>query len=454
MSFEITREFIDKIEEAVKNQAVNLIKEIFEDMYAEDASLVLYELNTEECKFIIENLDLDFAAEIISSVDDDTRKSFLKNFNSEKIASFLKFIESDDCADILNDLTFIESEEVLAYIEKDDKEKALHITDLLRYEEDVAGGLMAKELIKANINWNLNQCIEEIRRQTENVGKCYSVYVVNDDDKLLGRVSLKKIVLSTEATIIKDIYDEDIISVESHLPADEVAEIMQKYDLEAIPVVNTQGKLLGRITIDDIMDFVTEQTELDIQAMTGVSEKIEEDDSVWMLSRARLPWLMIGMAGGLTGAMFMGQYEKELAIIPAMAFFIPLITATGGNVGVQSSAIVVQSLASNALKTDSYLWRMFRVFIVAIINGLVLSLLVFGFNMLIGNPTILATVVSVSLFCVIILASFLGTTTPLILDKIGINPALASGPFITTANDLLGLAVYFMLANHLYHLGL
>ncbi|MEY3416780.1 MAG: hypothetical protein RL060_891 [Bacteroidota bacterium] len=452
MSFEITHEYINQIEDAIKNQDIDFIKATFEDMYAADASLVLYELNTEQCKYIIEHLDIDFAAEIISSVDDDTRKVFLKNFNSERISSFLKFIESDDCADILNDLTFLEREEVLAYIEKDDKEKALHITDLLRYDEDVAGGLMAKELIKANINWSLNQCIEEIRRQTENVEKCYSVYVVNDDDKLLGRVSLKKIVLSNESTIIKDIYDEDIISVESHLPADEVAEMMQKYDLEAIPVVNTQGKLLGRITIDDIMDFVTEQTELDIQAMTGVSEKIEEDDSVWMLSRARLPWLMIGMAGGLTGAMFMGQYEKELAIIPAMAFFIPLITATGGNVGVQSSAIVVQSLASNALKTDSMFWRLFKVLVVAIINGLVLSLLVFGFNMLIGNTQTLAFVVSVSLFCVVILASFLGTTTPLLLDKIGINPALASGPFITTANDLVGLAVYFMLGNFLYHI--
>jgi magnesium transporter len=452
MSFEITHEYINKIEDALKNQDIDFIKATFEEMYAADASLVLYELNTEQCKYIIEHLDIDFAAEIISSVDDDTRKAFLKNFNSERISSFLKFIESDDCADILNDLTFLEREEVLAYIEKDDKEKALHITDLLRYDEDVAGGLMAKELIKANINWSLNQCIEEIRRQTENVEKCYSVYVVNDDDKLLGRVSLKKIVLSNESTIIKDIYDDDIISVESHLPADEVAEMMQKYDLEAIPVVNTQGKLLGRITIDDIMDFVTEQTELDIQAMTGVSEKIEEDDSVWMLSRARLPWLMIGMAGGLTGAMFMGQYEKELAIIPAMAFFIPLITATGGNVGVQSSAIVVQSLASNALKTDSMFWRLFKVLIVAIINGLVLSLLVFGFNMLIGNTQTLAIVVSVSLFCVVILASFLGTTTPLLLDKIGINPALASGPFITTANDLVGLAVYFMLGNFLYHI--
>lgn len=333
MSFEVTREYIDKIEDAVAEFDVQLIKTTFEDLHPADASLVLYELNTDQCKYIIEHLDIaNYFRSIVNIKMFDTRKSFLKNFNSEQIASFIKFIESDHSADILNDLKIQVREEVIAYIEKDDKEKASHITDLLRYEEDVAGGLMAKELIKANINWSLNQCIEEIRRQTENVEKCYSVYVVDSEDKLLGRVSLKKIVLSSEHTIIRDIYEKDIISVESYLPAEEVADIMQKYDLEAVPVVNIQGKLLGRITIDDIMDFVTEQTELDIQAMTGVSEKVEEDDSVWMLSRARLPWLIVGMAGGLIGATFMGQYEKELVLIPAMAFFIPLITATGGNV--------------------------------------------------------------------------------------------------------------------------
>jgi len=454
MSFEITNEYLEIIQDAIKEEKKEEIRAIFEDLYAADASLVLYELNTDECIFIIELLDIDFSAEIISFVDPDTRKDFLKNFNSEKIAAFLKFIESDDSADILNEFPSHRREVVLAFIEKDNKEKANNIKDLLRFDEDEAGGLMAKELIKANINWNVNQCIEEIRRQTEKVEKCYSVYVVDDEDKLLGRVSLKKIVLTNENAIIKDIYEPDIIAVESHSHAEDIAGKMQKYDLEAVPVVNAAGKLIGRITIDDIMDFVSEQKELDIQAMTGISESVEEDDSVWMLSRARLPWLLIGMAGGMLGATFMGNFENELKVIPAMAFFIPLITATGGNVGVQSSSLVVQSLADNTgAKIDfSNFQRFLKVFIVALLNGFVISSLVFGFNILVGNPQKLAMVVSGALMCVIILASFLGTITPLILDKLGINPALASGPFITTANDLLGIAVYFSLANHLYHL--
>lgn len=453
MAFEISTDLINTISQSIDEKKDDFIKFTFDDLYAADASLLMYELDTEHCKYVIELLDVDFSAEIISFVDADTRKDFLKNFNSEQISSFLKFIESDDCADILNELPIRTREEALAYIEKDNKEKALHITDLLRYEEDVAGGLMAKELIKININRKVTQCIEEIRRQTEKVDKCYSVYVIDNEEKLLGRVSLKKIVLANENAIIRDIYESDIISVESYTDAEEVAGIMQKYDLEAVPVVNIQGKLLGRITVDDIMDFITEQNELDIQAMTGISESVEEDDSIWMLTRARLPWLLIGMIGGMLGATFMGGYEGQLAIIPALAFFIPLITATGGNVGVQSSSLVVQTLAdTNAINDFSNWLRFTKVLAVAIINGIVISGCVFGFNMLVGNDFKLATVVSLSLFCVVILASFLGTVTPLILDKFGVNPALASGPFITTANDLLGLAVYFSLANFLYQL--
>lgn len=306
---------------------------------------------------------------------------------------------------------------------------------------------MAKELIKANINWTVKQCIDEIRRQAENVEKFYSIYVVDDDDRLLGRVSIKKLILSKDNVLIKNIYENNVIAVESYREITEVVEIMQKYDLEAIPVINVQGKLLGRITIDDVLDVIKEKTEKDIQAMTGISESIEENDNIWVLSRARLPWLIIGMIGGLLGSRFIGIFEDKLVIVPAMAFFIPLITATGGNVGVQSSSLVVQSLANKSFWGSSFLKRLFRVLLVAVINGCVLSALVFSFNVFIGESLSLAIVVSIALFSVVLLASIMGTLTPLILDKFGVNPALASGPFITTANDLLGLAVYFTVAN-------
>jgi len=325
-----------------------------------------------------------------------------------------------------------------------DEEWKAQIIDLLRYNEDVAGGLMAKEILKANVNWTVIQCIAEIRKQAENVTKIYSVYVVDDKDILLGRVSLKKLILSEDNTRIEDIYEKDIISVQTYFSDRDVAEIMRKYDLESVPVLNVQGQLLGRITIDDIVDVITEQAEEDRQIMSGISENVEEDDSVWRISRARLPWLIIGIFGGLLSARFIGVFESDLLRVTAIAFFIPLIQATGGNVGIQSSSIVVQSLVSPGGLRDESMWnRLLKVFIVALLNGFILSLLVFGFNLLLGGDFSLSVVVSVALFSVVVIASFIGTITPLILNHFGFNPALASGPFITTTNDLLGLAIYF-----------
>jgi len=308
---------------------------------------------------------------------------------------------------------------------------------------------MAKELINANVNWNVVQCVEEIRRQAENVQKIYSVYVVDDNDKLLGRVSLKDIVLARPSTKIADIYNSEIISVLTYQKEEEIADLMQKYDLESAPVINVQGKLVGRITVDDIIDVITELADQERKLMAGIAEDVEEDDSVWVLSRARLPWLVIGLLGGIIGARFIGFFEEDLLKVATLAFFIPLIIATGGNVGIQSSALVVQSLASIST-FESSAWKKFiKTLLVAFFNGIVLAGLVYLFVFFTYDST-LAFVVSTALFSVVLLASLLGTLIPLILDKMGFNPALASGPFITTTIDLLGLAVYFTVAHLLY----
>jgi magnesium transporter len=359
-------------------------------------------------------------------------------------------MDSDDGADVLYQMPIKRREEVIRSLENE--EKASNILDLLRYEEDVAGGLMAKEMIRANVNWSVQQCIEEIRIQAENVEKVYSVYVVDDFDKLLGRVSLKRIILSNANTKVESIYDKDLVSVETYMENEEVASIMRKYDMEAIPVVNARGKLVGRITIDDVVDFITEMAEEERQMMSGISTGVEEDDTVWMISKARLPWLIIGMVGGFLGAQFMGLFKGEIILIPALAFFIPLITATGGNVGIQSSSIVVQSLANPNVFADTMVRRLIKVLVVAVVNGMILAVMIFGAVIVFNRDQELAFTVSIALFCVVLLASFMGTITPLILNKFGVNPALASGPFITTANDLLGLAVYFSVAHLLYNL--
>jgi magnesium transporter len=445
--FELSKEYLEKLQLAINERDKNFIKNTLEGINPADISTILLEFDTEESRYILDVLENEVSAEVINDLDEDDRSKYLKGFDSVEIAAMLNELDSDDAVDIINELPLKDREEVIASLEN--KEKAKNILDLLRYEEDVAGGLMAKELIKANVNWSINQCIEEIRRQAENVEKIYSVYVVDNQNVLLGRVSLKRLILADAHLKVKDLYDDDIISVETYMDEVDVAEVMRKYDLDAVPVVNVQGKLMGRITIDDIVDVITELAEEERQMMAGISEDVEEDDSVWMLTRARLPWLIIGMFGGLLGAQFIGVFEEDILIVPAMAFFIPLITATGGNVGIQSSSIVLQSLASKSVFDDSFLKRIAKVLAVAILNGIVIAGIVMGMNLILGQDIKLAIVVSIALFTVVLLASFMGTVTPLVLDKLGINPALAAGPFITTANDLLGLLVYFTVAHFL-----
>lgn len=447
LQFELSKEFLERFQQAVEAKDENFIQSSLEGIKPTDISELLEEFEAEEFKYVINLLDTKTGADIIIKLEEDIREEFLSHFDSNKIAGFVNSLDSDDGADILNNLSIQKREEVIA---STDEEKATYLLDLLSYSEDVAGGLMAKELIKANKNWSILQCIDEIRKQAENVEQIYSVYVVDESSKLLGKVSLKKIIVTDDNTKVEDIYDENIISVETFTKKEEVAALIQKYDLAVIPVVNVQKKLVGRITVDDILDVITEQAEEERQLMTGITAEVEEDDSVWILSKARLPWLVIGMIGGLLGARFIGYFEKDIIVIPAMAFFIPLITATGGNVGIQSSSIVVQSLANSNAFESSMFQKMIKVLFVAILNGIILSLIVFGIIVFSTFDKIIAGTVSIALFSVILLASFMGTITPLILDRFGINPALASGPFITTINDLLGLGIYFSVAHTLY----
>ncbi|MEM9831798.1 MAG: magnesium transporter [Bacteroidota bacterium] len=449
LPFEVSPAYLEWTREAIAQDAHEVVQESMLEANAVDILTVLYELNTEESKYILKLLDKEKAADVIVEIEEEDQAAFLRNFTAEELASFIDYLDSDDGADILNRLPIQTREEVIDRMQN--AERARHVKDLIRYEEDRAGGLMAKELIKVDINWNILQCIEEIRRQAEKVDKLYSVYVVDEKNRLLGKVSLKRIILSQDQTKIADIYDSEIISVPTFMEEEEIAEIMQKYDLEVVPVIDVLERLVGRITIDDIVDVITEMAEEERQLMAGISGDVEErSDSVWMLSKARLPWLVIGMVGGLLGARFIGIFEADIALVPAMAFFIPLITATGGNVGIQSSSLVVQSLATSSVFGDQLTKRLVKVLIVALINGLALGTLVLGFNLLFGEELRLAGVVAIALFSVVLLASFMGTLTPLVLDRFGVNPALASGPFITTANDLLGLAVYFSVAHLLY----
>jgi len=449
--FELSKQYLESLQVAIEAEDFEFIRESFDGVNMADVAALLEELTFDESLYVIRSIETQQSADILIELEDDTLAKVLKEMQASEMATYIEMMDSDDGADILNLFAERDREDIISYFQ--DKVKSDQILELLRYDEDTAGGIMAKEYIRANKNWNVVQTIEEIRRQAENVDKVFSIYVVNNRQQLLGRVSLKKIVLAAEGTKIEDIYEDEVISVPTYMDQEEVAEIMRKYDLESVPVVNSKNKLVGRITVDDILDIIMEEAEEDIQAMTGISDTVDEYDSVFKLSKARLPWLLIGIVGGLLGAGFIGFFEEGLSKVTALAFFIPLITATGGNVGIQSSSLVVQSLANKSIFDDSLSRRFVKVFLVAILNGVILATFVFGAVVFFYRSEVaFALVVSIALFSVVLLASFMGTITPIVLDKIGINPALASGPFITTANDLLGLAVYFLVAMSLLNI--
>jgi magnesium transporter len=440
-AFELTKEFRDRFQQALDERDASFIVSSLEEVNPADISALLYEFNDVESKYVLDLLSLQVRSKIINDLEPENRKIFLSIYTVEELTAIVNQLDSDDAADILNELPIKTSEEIIAGLDSDLRSQVI---DLLRYDANVAGGLMAKELIRARANWTVVECIDEIRKQAENVTKFYTVYVVDENDKLLGRLALQKLILTDSKTLVKDIYDDDVTSVETYMEDLEVAEVMKKYDMESVPVVNVQGQLVGRITIDDVVDVISEQAEEERQLMSGITEDVEEDDSLWKNVRARLPWLLIGIFGGMLSARFMGFFEQELAKVTAIAFFVPLIQATGGNVGIQSSGLVVQSLV-NPGYMDEGLWnRLVKVFSVALLNGLLLSLIVLGSTYLFFNNNKLSIIVSFALFCVVLFSSFVGTITPIIINRLGFNPALASGPFITTTSDLLGLTIYFL----------
>lgn len=450
-SFELSKEYLESLRDGIELLDNDFIIQSLDGANVADIAAILDELNMDEAIYVLRLLDSDTSADILIELEEDSLVKVIREMEPIELAALIDKMDSDDAADILILMPSRDREEVISHLQE--REKSANILDLLRYDEDSAGGLMAKEFIRANQNWNVVQTIEEIRRQAEKVEKIYSIYVVDNRQHLLGRVSLKKIILAAADTKIADIYEPEIISIPTHMDGEHVAEIMRKYDLESVPVVNAKNRLVGRITVDDILDLIREQSEEDIQAMTGISADVEESDSVFRISKARLPWLLIGVIGGLMGSQIIDFFEDGLQKYIALASFIPLIAATGGNVGIQSSSLVVQTLASKSVFDDTPWQRFIKGVMIALVNGVVLAAFVFLVVVFIyGFEYIFGLTIGLALFCVVLLASFMGTVTPLVLDKFGINPAIASGPFITTANDLLGLAVYFGVAMYLLKL--
>ena len=450
MRFELTKDFLEKLRQAIVEENNNWIIEHIHELHFADIADLLDQLSNEEAKYVYFQLTPDEQADVLMELEEEIRDRFLNSLSSKEIADQLENLDSDDAADILGELSDDKIQEVISQM--DDDEAAEDIVELLNYDEDTAGGLMQKEFIQAKLEWSVSQCLIELRRQGEEVENVYTIYVVDDLNKLVGLLSLKKLIFADTTMHIRDLYQKkNIISAKTSDSSEDVANRMYKYDLVSIPVVDLQNKLVGRITIDDIVDVIKEEADKDFQMASGISDKIEASSSVWHISRARLPWLLIGMLGGIFAANVIAKFTNQISNIPTLALFIPLITAMGGNVGVQSSAIVVQALAKGNDQFDHIKKKIIKETLVGLINGVFLASIIYGIAAFFGNST-LGFVVSISLFVVIVFAGLFGTIIPLILNKYKVDPALATGPFVTTLNDVLGLFIYFTIGALLYNL--
>jgi magnesium transporter len=450
MRFELTHDFLESLKKAIGVRDSELLRLRLESLYPQDIATIINNLPIADSVYLYGFIDEETAPKVLLELDDEKREELLATFSSQQIAEQLDSMESDDAADVLGELPEERQEEVLSHIE--DTEQASDIAELINFEEGTAGSLMAKELVCVYSFETVKQCIEEIRKQAENVDVLYAVYVLDNNDRLIGMLSMKKLIISHPLARIEEIYEPDIQYVRTSATSEEVAALMQKHDLVMLPVVDMNNRLVGRITIDDVVDVIRETAEENIARMSGITDDVDSNDRVWRLSRARIPWLLVGMCGGIVGSRIIGHYESQIRIHPEMAFFIPLIGAMGGNVGVQSSAIIVQGLASNTVFSENIMPKLLKELSVGLLNGIICSILICGYASVVEDDIQLAATVSIALLTVIMCASFLGTFVPLTMSRFKINPALATGPFVTTLNDIIGITIYFGVGRLLYSL--
>lgn len=442
-TFKLTQDVLVAIKSLIGAQNALELKVFFTDFHYADIAEVVNELDTKEALFLIRTLDSERTGDVLTEIDEDKREEILKELSAVEIATELAELDTDDAADIITELPTELAQEVISEIE--DREHAAEIIELLRYNENSAGGLMAKELIKVNENWTITTCVREMRAQAEYVTRVHSIYVVDNENVLKGRLSLKDLLISPNNTHIKDVYIPKVDYVTVNEDPEEVAKIMAKYDLEAIPVVDEMKRLVGRITIDDIIDVIKEEADKDYQQMAGIAQDVYADDSILDLTKARLPWLIVGLLGGLGAAFIMGTFEAIIKDHAILFFFTPLIAAMAGNVGVQSSAIIVQGIANDNIK-GSISARLSKELLLALLNGFILAAILFVCTWIWKGEALTASAISLSLIAVIVIAGLIGTFIPLFLHKRGVDPAVATGPFITTSNDIFGILIYFWIA--------
>ena len=442
---EYTPEYLEHIREVIHTQNIEIARKELEGLHPADIAELYQNLNLKEAEFLYDLLDEDTAADVLMELDEDDRRNLLRDMPAEEIASHIDHLDTDDAVDIIQELDEEDREEILSHI--DDVEQAGDIIDLLKYDEDTAGGIMGKEMIVVNQEWSMPECIKQMRMQAEEIDELYNIYVVDGDNRLKGIFPLKTMITHPSVSKIKHVMEVDPVSVKDDAPIEDVARDFEKYDLVAMPVVDSIGRLVGRITVDDVMDQVRESSERDYQLASGLSADVESDDSMFTQIKARMPWLLIGVFGGLAASWLLGLFEN---FNPILALFIPLICGTGGNVGIQSSAIIVQGLANGSLELKDSGKQIMKEMGVGLFNALIISLVVFAYAVIFHSTSISVPIsVALSVFSVVIFASIFGTFVPLTLERFNIDPALATGPFITITNDIVGVVIYMAISSAL-----
>ena len=443
--FKVNDELINKIKKLIKgNDNEKLIMNLNELHYA-DLAEIFELLEIKEVVFLVKIFDKQRIADALAEIDEDLRELILENLSAKEIAEKIEELDTDDATDVISELPEEIQERVFSQIK--DSELTDDIKELLKYNENTAGGLMAKELVKVSEDLSIAKCIDEIRKQAKNVTRVHSIYVVDSKNRLKGRLSLKDVVTANSKSKVKDIFIPKVDYVTADQEGEDVAKIMSKYDLEAIPVTNKRKTLLGRITIDDIVDLIKDEAEKDYQLAAGIYSEVEVNDSLLQLTKARLPWLFLGLLGGLGSVFILKDFEQVMnqPDLRSLFFYTPLKAAMAGNVGVQSSAIIVQGLANDLVK-GSLLNRLLKEVSLSLINGLALSVILVIFGQIVNQDLFMSLTIAGSMMGVIIIAALVGTFVPIILDKQGIDPAIATGPFITTANDIFGIFLFFYIA--------
>jgi magnesium transporter len=446
-ALELDASVVDDIVTLLREGQRGMVLNLMADLHPADVALILRHLPIEEARRLFRWLPPALASDTLADVDDVLRGTLLEGLPDAALTDLLDALDTDDAVDVLADLPEEVARQLLPDLEDTDD-----LAELLEYGGETAGGLMAREYVAISPDATLQEATEAVRRYADDIDEIYTAYVVDDDGGLVGVVSLKQLLLSSATVPVRDIMETDFVSVSVEVDQEEVGQLVQRYDLVSVPVVDEAGRMMGRITIDDVVDVIRDEAEEDMQLMSGLTGDEETADTVVNVSRGRLPWLIVGLVGsGLSGTVI-GAFEATLEQAVVLATFIPIVTAMGGNAAVQSAAIAVQGLGSGELWMSDAFRRIGKEMAVALLNGVVVAGLLCGTVAALGmgNVGMLVATLGLTMLCVSLVATTNGALIPFLLTWVGVDPASAMGPFVTTLNDILGLAIYFFIATAFY----